>query len=135
MLCYCIEKSLKNNCTIVFNTNMKMVFKNCIVENNNEIWSEIAHFSSFLLNFSGFVLTKLNVSAVEIGHRGGIHRVDATSTAIFPNCTPPTGVTRCKSTLFVKKIHRQNPPPNPYFDEYFIFYQAFHVILAVSRVM
>ena len=34
------------------------------VENNNEIWSEIAHFSSFLLNFSGFVLTKLNVSAV-----------------------------------------------------------------------
>ena len=64
MLCYCIEKSLKNNCTIVFNTNMKMVFKNCIDENNNEIWSEIAHFSSFLLNFSGFVLTKLNVSAV-----------------------------------------------------------------------
>jgi hypothetical protein len=71
---------------------------------------------------------------IEIGHRGGIHRVDATSTAIFPNCTPPTGVTRCKSTLFVKKIHRQNPPPNPYFDEYFIFYQAFHVILAFSRV-
>ena len=32
--------------------------------NNNEIWSEIAHFSSFLLNFSGFVLTKLNVSVV-----------------------------------------------------------------------
>ena len=63
MLLYCIEKSLKNNCTIVFNTNMKMVFKNCIVENNNEIWSEIAHFHLFCSIFLA-LSTKLNVSAV-----------------------------------------------------------------------
>ena len=75
MLCYCIEKALKNNCTIVFNTNIKMVFKNGIVENNNEFWSEIAHSSSFLLNFSGFVLTKLNVSAVSSRKKQHILRI------------------------------------------------------------
>ena len=54
---------------------MKMVFKNCIVENNNEIWSEIAHFSSFLPNFSGFVLTKLNVSWVFSRKKQHIFRI------------------------------------------------------------
>jgi len=29
-------------------------------------------------------------SALELGHRSGIHRVDATSTAIFVNCVPPS---------------------------------------------
>ena len=43
---------------------------------------------------------------IELGHRGGIHRVDATSTSIFVILTPSTGGSRWIWKLFESILHR-----------------------------
>ena len=49
--------------------------------------------------------------AIEVGHRGDIHRWSGTSTAIFINFTLSTGGSRWNLRLFDSKIHLPNPPP------------------------
>ena len=56
-------------------------------------------------------------SSSELGHRGGIHRVGATSTAFYSKVTPSTGGSRWKWTLF----WHQNPPPKPTSKKYFVY--------------
>jgi hypothetical protein len=54
---------------------------------------------------------------IELGHRGGIHRVGATSTAFYSKVTPSTGGLRWKWKL----VWHQNPPPKPTSKNYFVY--------------
>jgi hypothetical protein len=55
--------------------------------------------------YGQFILNTLR-PVVELGHRGGIHRVDATSTSIFVILTPSTGGSRWIWKLFESILHR-----------------------------